>query len=602
MKKLIFLIISLFLLKIGFAQSNDAEFLKLKKVYTLNNDGSIDYNESKQIKLLSHFAFHHLYGETFIIYNTNFQKLTINKAFTLMNDGKMVVTPENAFNNVLPSSAVNAPAFNSLREMVVTHTGLEVGAVINLDYTLKTEPGFYNGFMINESLLESSPVADLEIIVNVPKETELHYSLINLIVGEPIFMSENGVDTYIWKFRNLPASSKDWYQPDYNTDRPVLLASTIDFKQASIEFAGQKAIVEKPDSNLKKYVDEIIGEQTDPLKQALALQKYVVNNIKTNNTPIIYRGYNLRSSAEVWKSNYGTISEKAVLLTQLLNLAGIKTVVSTAIPEKFYLKHIGDPSVYENFYAIAEIPKYGQLYLSPVSVSSQNPEFNLGGYKILILDSNAKTPKVIEHKETTSEISVQGSVIVQDSGSFDGKLVVKLTGNCTPYLEMIENENYLEKIISSSGKAEVVEKSKFKKDIVEAELALKPSKQITEINGYFYFEIPFINKGIDSWHYTNLSSQRTAPLQIPYPVNESYEYVFVLPHNMTFVDKSVDYEINNNVGSVKVSYKCVGKEISVTRKIIINRKLISVSEYPEFKKLMDVWNTKKFRNVIFKNA
>jgi len=55
-----------------------------------------------------------------------------------MADGKKVETPSNAFNEILPSFAAGAPAFNGLRDMVITHTGLERGAVINLDYTLHT--------------------------------------------------------------------------------------------------------------------------------------------------------------------------------------------------------------------------------------------------------------------------------------------------------------------------------------------------------------------------------------------------------------------------------------------------------------------------------
>ena len=45
-----------------------------------------------------------------------------------MADGKKVKAPENAINEILPAFAAGAPAFNSLREMVITHTALERGA------------------------------------------------------------------------------------------------------------------------------------------------------------------------------------------------------------------------------------------------------------------------------------------------------------------------------------------------------------------------------------------------------------------------------------------------------------------------------------------
>ena len=131
----------------------------------MHEDGSIDFHYSKELKLLSHYAFHRLYGETFIITNTDFQTLKINEAYTIMADGKKVVTPDNAFNEVLPRFANNAPAYNHIRELVVTHTGLEVGAVIHLDYTIHSEKGYFPALMFDEVLIESSPVQELVVKV-----------------------------------------------------------------------------------------------------------------------------------------------------------------------------------------------------------------------------------------------------------------------------------------------------------------------------------------------------------------------------------------------------------------------------------------------------
>ena len=88
--------------------SSDAQYISLLKEYTLNSDGSMDYRYIKEQKLITYRAFHNLYGETFITYNPFFQKLTVNKCFTVMADGKTVETPSNAFNEILPSFAAGA--------------------------------------------------------------------------------------------------------------------------------------------------------------------------------------------------------------------------------------------------------------------------------------------------------------------------------------------------------------------------------------------------------------------------------------------------------------------------------------------------------------
>ncbi len=111
----------------GFAQNEkyDAVYEQLTREYTLNSDGSMDFRFIKKQKLQTYRAFHNLYGETFVVYDTVRQQLKINEVFTTMADGKKIPAPGNAFNPALPGFAANAPAYNSLREMVITHTGLE---------------------------------------------------------------------------------------------------------------------------------------------------------------------------------------------------------------------------------------------------------------------------------------------------------------------------------------------------------------------------------------------------------------------------------------------------------------------------------------------
>ena len=58
------------------ANESDALFNKVSKTFTLNADGSMNTRVVKQVKLLTYNAFHRLYGETFIVYNPESQKLS----------------------------------------------------------------------------------------------------------------------------------------------------------------------------------------------------------------------------------------------------------------------------------------------------------------------------------------------------------------------------------------------------------------------------------------------------------------------------------------------------------------------------------------------
>ena len=166
---------------LGFSQDEnyDAVYLQLKKEYTLNPDGSMDYRYVKKLKLQTYRAFQSLYGESFVVYNPDFQSLKVNEVYTQMADGKKNPSPENAFNEVLPGFSANAPAYNKLREMVITHTGTERNAILNLDYTLHTKKGFYPCLMGNELLSEVEPVKDLTVVIKVPSNATLYFNILN---------------------------------------------------------------------------------------------------------------------------------------------------------------------------------------------------------------------------------------------------------------------------------------------------------------------------------------------------------------------------------------------------------------------------------------
>ena len=131
-----------------------------------------------ELTLFTHTAMNSTYGESFIVYNPDFQTLKIHSSYTRQKDGTIVKTPDNAFVEVLPRFAADAPAYNQLKEMVVVHTGLELGATIYLDYSIITKPGYYPALDINERLQETSPVKECKVSISVPENSPLAWQLL----------------------------------------------------------------------------------------------------------------------------------------------------------------------------------------------------------------------------------------------------------------------------------------------------------------------------------------------------------------------------------------------------------------------------------------
>ncbi|PLX08395.1 MAG: hypothetical protein C0598_12220, partial [Marinilabiliales bacterium] len=444
MKKYIIAIFCLAIVSATFSQKSDAEFQKIVKEYTLNEDGSVDYHYTKTLKLLSHFAFHRLYGETFIVHNTDFQNLEINSSYTIMADGKKIVTPSNAFNEVLPRFANNSPAYNHIREIVVTHTGLEVGSTINLDYTIKSEPGFYPYLMGDEILEESSPVKELIIRVSIPADKSLNYSLLN-ISSEPVISNKGGQKVFTWTFKSLAASSKDSYQESHHTSSPRLVFSSSDFQNAYTDFVSQNAFKYNTNEGMEKLVSEMQETDMDDLSKCLALQKTVSNNMGNISIPLEYAGFKCRNSIDTWNSNQGTELEKAILLTSLLQKAGFKTEVVAVMPKLLYNKDIGNLLAIKDFKVKVQIKKLGDIYLSSNKIDKQNQLFTLGEDAIISLDKSQSKAKVIFNKVVEYKIEVEGKFDLQ-SDKLLGEIEVELENNSNQYFKFYTDSSAMKTI------------------------------------------------------------------------------------------------------------------------------------------------------------
>lgn len=236
--------------------ASEAEFGKLHKTYILHTDGSQEMRVQKELTLFTHTAMNRLYGESFIVYNPEFQELKIHESYTRQKDGNIVKTPENAFVEVLPSAAADAPAYNGLKEMVVVHTGLELGATIYLDYSVITRPGYLPELDVCEQIEELTPIREYVLSVSVPENKPLHYELLS---GKtvPVVKTAGGVKTVTWALKNV--------QPRPNMIQVSLPAGNVQAIVASTYASKADAlkVIKRQFESNDKEVSELAKKLTD---------------------------------------------------------------------------------------------------------------------------------------------------------------------------------------------------------------------------------------------------------------------------------------------------------------------------------------------------
>jgi hypothetical protein len=582
-------------------ENYDAVYLKISKEFMLNPDGSVEYHYSKKLKLQSYRSFNSLYGETFIVYNPAFQSLKINDDFTIMSDGKKVTAPSNSMNEVLPGFAANAPAYNNLREMVITHPGTERNAIINLDYQVHTNSGFYPALMGNELIAEYEPVKDLTVKIRVPASAKLNYSILN-ITSEPVITNEDNYKVFTWTLKDIPAISPEEFQKSGYDLYPRLIFSTApDRESVYAGFLKQPSFSYQVTDDMKKFVSQVVADNKEELPLILKIQEKVVNDLRLWPVPLRYTGFKCRPAAETWKSNGGTLAEKAILMVAMLKEAGIQAEPVAVIRKSLFDQKIGSMLDIEDM-IVKVIPKSSEpIYLSVSSLNQQNLKYGLPERALVSLRPGEKTA-VLQAEEYKNIIKCEANVMIGDKREMSGEISATLLNNCNPWLALTRDKSKLKSFFSGGISSSDL---KDQKDITIGQeesftrYTFQKEKAFHKDTNYYTYSLPFLNSAIESFGIKLLPKKRGASLEIPYLAEENYDVTYSIPDDLKLLDPGKKVELTNKAGNFLFEIKQSGKKVRVTRNISLKKRIIDTSEYADFKLLMDYWNSEKYRKIIF---
>ena len=538
--------------------ASEAEYKKLAKTWTLNADGSQEFRYDMELTLFTHTAMNGTYGESFIVYNPQYQELKINSSYTKQKDGTIIKTPDNAFVEVLPRNAADAPAYNHLKEMVVVHTGLELGATIYLDYTVTSKPGYLPEVDIFEELLQSSPVKEYTLTIVIPEAKELAYTLTNNPAKASVKRS-GGTCTTSWTLRNLPASSRAPFVYVKNGDVPFLAATTYASEGEALATL-LKQFNPSGDPQLTTLAESLTeGEKKDEDKLE-AILEYTTNHIANNGLTLDQTGYRLRPADAVISTAYGTEVEKANLLAGLLDGAGFKAE-PMATYQAYADKGLALKAVDQLFVSCMV---NGELYLFSTSSTHRPQTVNFDRTPLFSLQTGKPvTIAVPQDYLIKSDIAVRfkdGKVTTSTKESVGKELM--------PYFTTGNSEN-------------------------EQTAPLKVE------NGYATISLPDAEYGFSHLPYGYLNSQRKENLLIPRPVNEVYTYTIECPENMELRTPETDKTIRNAAGSLTISVKKNGRTATVTRSLELNKQLYTPAEYKELRQLLTEWSDVNGKTLLF---
>lgn len=519
---------------------SEAEFRKLSKTYTLRADGSQELRVQKELTLFTHAAMNGLYGETFIVYDPEFQELTIHESYTRQKDGTVIKTPSNALVEVLPSSAANAPAYNHLKEMVVVHTGLELGATIYLDYSIVSKAGYLPELDVCCPVKELSPVKEFIFRLNVPAGKSVRYELLNAS-AKPVIAQGNGMKSFIWTLKDVAPRPYAYPSGRGNLGlvqavasgmMPVFVASTWPGYTEAVKYLQKQFAVGNTSVVEGKVAELTQGLEGNPQAIRNAIANYMAGLYQLGhcNVSLQDAGYRLRPASEVITSAYGTQAELVNLDVTLQRAAGLEAEVAVCALR---------PSVDGNR-GLATV-------MSLVCQSKKMPE------KVALTG--------------TEEACLQPFMTITD---LQGKKLML--------------ESYL-----GAKEARTTDTLEVKSDKLQ-ELAdgwgIVPLSDPTPVRSLYAYA-----------GNTSISEK----ILLPRTVDCALETIVRLPEGMKWSGHA-DKEISNACGKVVFSYKAVKGGVKVTRSIRIDRQLQTPANYKELYALLSEWRDTNNHTLVVKKS
>lgn len=572
----------------------DGIFENITQEYILNADGSIKYNYEHTLKILTPYGYNHAYGETFIVYNPDWQKLSVNKAVTTMADGKKVDSPKNAFNEVLPQFAPTASPYMNMREMVVTHTGLEKSSVVNLSYTIDTKAGYFPGLTAKVIAGDRTPIKNLIVKVKVPAGKELKYYLSNSS-AKPVITKEGANDVYIWTFNNLPLAEIEDGQPILEEFVPVLFISTVNNAGIIKHIIPDNIKSYELSDAAKNIITELIKNKKDKIEQAFTIRNYVEKNVSQMTCDLSLLGYRTLTAQQVFDRNIGSQLDRAILLVAMLKAAGIQAnpvMLANAYATKgdmFFLNQFNNVLVVCSGITTTNVP----LFLDPNNIQLGNMPNKFQGKSYFTIKENSQLENFPQFQSNQNTFNVNGELEVTPEGKIVGSTKCVANGAFSCSQQKTKAISIFKRIMNSTFLDATVKEENVQikeNGVTELAATIASNGVMKKTAGIVKMQIPFAGGLVNDFSIPHSKAKRTTPVEYATNFTENYSWKIALSEGWRVSSYTKPRSSNNELGSVTSEIVVNGKNIIINRKFELKQPIVPATKYLFLLDLLEVWN------------
>lgn len=393
---------------------------------TINKDGSYEELEELTIHIKSQQAVESR-SQADIAYSSDYQKVEILEAYTILPDGKKVKVADNAIRTVEDDLAGGATMFSDLKHKIIIFPNVQVGARVYYKVkTIEHTPLYPNHFYYAHHFSPSAQYDYVEFNFTYPKDMPMRVKSRD-VSGKKI-ETDNKV-SYQYTFKQIDIKLGEPSQVATSDFAPGIYFSTfkdyIEYSQAYEVRAKDKMAVTP---NVKKLAEQITKGITDRKAQARALYNWVSREIRYVAIYMGNGGIVPHAADDIIRNRYGDCKDKNTLLIALLKAKGIDA--SSAIINSGSAYAVPELPVFTPFnHVITYLPEW-DLYVDATQELAPFGELgdHIVGKTTLLtaLNKIGKTPKL---SPDNNRIITSINIKILPNGDMQGTSQTNYKGN-----------------------------------------------------------------------------------------------------------------------------------------------------------------------------
>ncbi len=562
----------------------DVLILSEKISLTLMPDGRIEERMFRAEKVLTYNGIDTI-GDPKIAFDTACQKLVIDKCTTYSPDGRVTEAKKNSFNEMTPFELERSPDHTSIRQMVVTKVGMELGSVIEFGYTVSdTKP--WRKYLEGKILLQNEyPTLVKEITIKVPQGIVLKSSGIAAMDAS----SESGFTVYKATLKDLSALNFHEFGNHEEYLHPCLVFST------APDWAAQAARLDtlfsgaagRRSKALQDKSVELAAKKLADREKILAIHEFVTTKMRAIEWPLEAFDYSVRDAGRIFETSAGNRLDMAVLLSAMLDSAGFKAQPWLVMNAPFGDEQAKVPAVslFDDVVLSVET-EGGTLYLGSSAPASTASLRDWTGSRALKIAPGVSAPAVLPNLSESNSVKCIFSLEPKEGWIMKGTGSVVLTGGYANYESArngIDGEiiPFVTGVMPDAAEVKVTAKN-IAADHLDAEVEftvdLKKAAGKTGFHAVLNTGLPgasIVNAG----HFAG-RERRSTPLILPIKGKENYEINMKLPEICSkVVNKPVSFGDLSSVIMTSQDFTASEGKLILRYAVSTGEEIITVGDY-----------------------